>query len=81
MATKGKGKSKVVNGLTYWSAITCLKFLGTDYNGIRRMARKFGWRKYQLPTSPITYYAADDVKKVHLASQSVETFKRSSDDI
>lgn len=71
---RGEGKCKQINGVTYWTASSCLKFLGTDYNGVRRMAKKFAWRKYQLPTSPFTYYAAEDVKKVYSLSQSVESF-------
>lgn len=77
---KGKGKTKVVNGVTYWAASTCKDYLGTDYTGLRRMARKFGWRKFQLPISPIVYYASDDVQKVFNMSQTVEKFVRSSDD-
>ncbi|CAB5195067.1 hypothetical protein UFOVP178_54 [uncultured Caudovirales phage] len=77
---KHKGKSKVINGVTYWAASTCKDFLGTDYTGLRRMARKFGWRKFQLPISPIVFYAADDVKKVYEMSQTVEKFVRSVDD-
>ena len=69
-------KCKQVNGVNYLAALGCLKLLGTDYRNLRRLAIKFKWRQYQLPTSPIVYYAEEDVMKVFNQALSIAGEKK-----
>ena len=69
-------KRRQINGVHYISAIHCLRLLGTDYAGLRRIAARCKWRQFQLPTSPNVFYAEDDVLAVDNQSCSMAGEKK-----
>jgi len=69
-------KCKQINGVNYMAALGCLRLLGTDYRGLRKMATKFKWRQYQLPISNVVYYAEEDVMAVYNQSCSIAGEKK-----